>query len=68
MERSNRLRGAIDDIDDICTGFRDELNNYKANGELERYHIALIIHDHLMQTYTELNAAINLFEVLEEER
>lgn len=66
--RSNRLRNVIDDIDDICIGFRDELNNYKEKGELERYHIALMIHDHLIKTYTELNAAIDLFEALEEER
>lgn len=66
--RSNRLRDVIDDIDNICIGFHDELTNYKEKDELEHYHTALMIRDHLIKTYTELNAAIDLFEVLEEER
>ena len=66
--RSDRLRDVIDDIDNICINFRDEVCNYRDSGDLDRYHIALLVRDRLMRVYGDLTSAIDLFEVLEEER
>lgn len=66
--RSDRLGEVLDEIDNICIGFSDEVAAYRDNGDKDRYSLALLARARLISVYNDLSNAIDLLKVMEDPR